>query len=602
MNGFSQNVSRNKSDIVRLEIEKHHRELHIRQMVGSIIGSTVVAIILLLTLWDRDQPNKLAYVWIISISFFIACRALQGYMLYRSPVSSKKEHYWEQALSIYTLGAGITWGVSPFIFGLDTTHELIFSALCVSGLIAASVISLSNSSRDYIFFSGSITLCMIIYHLQSDYQFSNYISLLFFLFFLCSIYFARNVMLLQLSSKGLIEKNLELINKLVTEKDNAERSNKEKTRFIANASHDLRQPLHALGLYLDSLGNLHRSEEEKLEVLKKSKSSLKSLDDLFSSLLDISNIDAGEVTIAPLHFRVSQLFEQIIDQIKGSASEKNINIITKVDRDQVVFCDPILTARCLRNVTMNAIKHADCKEIKIECHSLNNNIEITVTDNGKGIPRDSIDKVFEEFEQLDNPNRDRQKGLGLGLTIVKRLLELQNHPYELHSKLGLNTVFTVQLPYGNKGYVNNILYHEKKEQKIDFEKSILVIDDEQQVLDGMKIILNDWNQNVYIANSVEQAIDAAKQGFNPDIIISDYRLQDNKTGADAIIAMREYLSDSTQIVFITGETGPEKIKEVRLQGYPLIHKPIMGGGLKSILIRLHKKPMLGKIKSAAVNT
>ena len=594
MNEFTKNFSRNNSYKVRLEIEKYHRDLSLRQMFGSLVGSTVIVIILVFTLWNKQQSDNLFYFWLFSLIVFISFRGIQGYMFYRSPINSKVAEQWENLLWIYSLGAGFTWGLSPYVFEINTTHELIFSALYTAGLIAASIVSLSASIRDYLFFSGSISICMIIYHINSDYPYSNFTAFLFFLFFLCSWYFARNLMLLQLSSKDLIEKNVELINMLVIEKDNAERSNKEKTHFIANASHDLRQPLHALGLYLDSL-DTERSEQERKEVLKKSKNSLKSLDDLFSSLLDISNIDAGAITFTPLHFRVSQLFEQIIDQIKGGASEKNIKITTQVDSAQNVYCDPVLTARCLRNVAINAIKHSECDEIKIECNSLEKNIEISVSDNGKGIPEECLGKVFEEFQQLDNPSRDRQKGLGLGLTIVKRLFKLQEHSFELTSKLDSGTRFSFQLPYGNKSYISNILYREKNERKINFEKSILVIDDEQQVLDGMRIILNDWKQNVRVTNSIEQAISAIEKGFKPDIIISDYRLQNNKTGADAVQQMHNNLSKQTQIVFITGETEPKKIKEIRSYGYPLIHKPIMGAGLKSILIRLHKNPALGKV-------
>ena len=594
MNELTKNFSRNNSYKVRLEIEKYHRDLSLRQMFGSLVGSTVIVIILVFTLWNKQQSDNLFYFWLFSLIVFISFRGIQGYMFYRSPINSKVAEQWENLLWIYSLGAGFTWGLSPYVFEINTTHELIFSALYTAGLIAASIVSLSASIRDYLFFSGSISICMIIYHINSDYPYSNFTAFLFFLFFLCSWYFARNLMLLQLSSKDLIEKNVELINKLVIEKDNAERSNKEKTHFIANASHDLRQPLHALGLYLDSL-DTERSEQERKEVLKKSKNSLKSLDDLFSSLLDISNIDAGAITFTPLHFRVSQLFEQIIDQIKGGASEKNIKITTQVDSAQNVYCDPVMTARCLRNVAINAIKHSECDEIKIECNSLEKNIEISVSDNGKGIPEECLGKVFEEFQQLDNPSRDRQKGLGLGLTIVKRLFKLQEHSFELTSKLDSGTRFSFQLPYGNKSYISNILYREKNERKINFEKSILVIDDEQQVLDGMRIILNDWKQNVRVTNSIEQAISAIEKGFKPDIIISDYRLQNNKTGADAVQQMHNNLSKQTQIVFITGETEPKKIKEIRSYGYPLIHKPIMGAGLKSILIRLHKNPALGKV-------
>ena len=592
---LSKQVLKNNPLNVRKEVETYHRVLYLRHMLGSFIGSLVIVIITLITLKGNSTSDTLLYTWLASISFFMVFRVIQGYMFYNSPVNSKEAHRWGKLMSIYTIGAGITWGLSPYVFHPSGTHELIFSALYATGLIAASIVSLSGSIRDFVYFSGAISICMVTYHVSSDYPYSNYTGFLFFLFFLCSFYFSRNVMLLQKSSRDLIDKNIDLINKLVIEKENAERSNKEKTHFIANASHDLRQPLHALGLYLDSLGN-EGSKEKKKQVLEKSKSSLKSLDDLFSSLLDISNIDAGAITIAPLHFRVNQLFEQILDQIKGNANEKNIHIETQVYTDQIVFCDPLLTARCLRNVAINAIKHADCTELKIQCTALKNAIQISIIDNGKGIAEENLGKIFQEFEQLDNPNRDRQKGLGLGLTIVKRLLELQGYPFRMTSSIGNGTTFSFKLPLGSEQYVSNIIYREKNERKIDFIKSILVIDDEQQVLDGMNLILRDWQQNICIANSAKQAINFVDKGFMPDIIISDYRLQNNQTGADVINHILDQLPKHTQIVFITGETEPSKIKEVRSHGYPLIHKPIMGAGLKSMLIRLHNNPTIGQVK------
>jgi CheY-like chemotaxis protein len=399
---------------------------------------------------------------------------------------------------------------------------------------------------------------------------------------------------MQNAADSLLNRNAKLIKKLIDEKENAERSSKEKTRFIANASHDLRQPLHALGLYLDSLDN-NKSEEDKTIILKKSKQSLKSLDNLFSSLLDISNIDAGAITIAPLHFKLSQLFEEVTDHIKGTANEKGIRLKVEVDNELSAFCDPVLSGRCLRNIAINAIHHSECSEITLIASTEKNNIIISISDNGKGIASENLDLIFEEFQQLDNPHRDRMKGLGLGLTIVKRLLKLQGHKLEVESEVGFGTTFKVSLPYGNSTYISNIRYNANKLKKLRVKKSILVIDDEQQILDGMGLLLNDWQQNVSLAGSIDDAIESVKEGFSPEIIISDYRLQNNTTGADAIRAIKSLINENTQIVFISGETEPQKISEIRNHGYPLIHKPVMGAALRSILSRLHNNPEDGRL-------
>jgi len=553
------------TDKVRLETEKHKRQLFHRHMLGSTLGSTLIVIIMALMFWHKQESNVNLYLWLVCIMFFIFFRLFQGLRFSNSRIDSPQAKIWGKLIHIYTIGAGLTWGLSPYIFKPSTTHELIFTALYACGLIAAATVSLSARMKDFMFFTGSIAMCMVSYHFVVDYPYSNLTGLLFFIYFTIAAFFARNVKLLQSSSSDLIEKNILLIDKLTLEKENVERSSKEKTRFIANASHDLRQPLHALGLYLDSLSG-DRSAEDKQQILSKSKRSLKSLDDLFSSLLDISNIDAGVVTISPLHFRVEQLFQQIMDHLKGGASEKNINIDVHVSTDDIVFCDPLLTARCLRNVVINAIKHADCSLIKIECTVLEDMVEVSVSDNGKGIQEDSLDIIFEEFHQLDNPNRDRQKGLGLGLSIVKKLFELQGHAYEIQSTVGSGTKFSFLLPRGNGQFISNILYRERESNEIDFNKSILIVDDEQQVLDSMGMVLKDWQQDIMLAGSIDEANKVIDEGFVPDIIFTDYRLQNNQTGADVISKVKDKLPDHTQVIFITGETEPSKIIEIRAHG------------------------------------
>lgn len=583
------------SEISLLDNAKNeHIRLFERQMFGSFFGSLLIAIIISATFWDSEKYSSAFYIWLFTILFLICFRLIQGYQFVKSKPNSRKAKIWNALMNLYTIGAGTAWGISPYIFQPETGHELVFTTLYSCGLIAAAVVSLSSNMRDFTLFSGCIAIFMVSFHITSDYQHSNISGLLFSIYFLVTLFFARNVSLMHNAADSLLNKNKNLINRLIDEKENAERSNKEKTRFIANASHDLRQPLHALSLYLDSLDN-NKSKEDQAEIIKKSKRSLKSLDDLFSSLLDISNIDAGAITIAPLHFKLAQLFNEISDQTKVAANEKKIELNINVDDEICVLCDPVLSARCLRNIVINAIRHSECSTINLSAEAKKNHVVIKIEDNGKGIVEENLDIIFEEFQQLDNPHRDRMKGLGLGLTIVKRLLDLQNHHLKVESTLNQGTTFKIYLPYGDSTNTCNIRYDAEQVKKLTFKKSILIIDDEQQVLDGMKLLLNDWKQTISLAGSVNSAIENIQKGFSPDIIISDYRLQNNKTGADAINAIKSFISENTQIVFISGETEPQKITEIRTHGYPLIHKPVMGAALRSILTRLHNNPDHGRL-------
>ena len=592
---FKKESAETSSDISLIGKSQDVRsKLFERQMLGSFFGNLFIATIFSFIFWESEKNNTIFFIWLITILFFISFRLIQGYHFLKTKPGTKKRKIWESLMSVYTIGAGTAWGISPYVLEPETIHELVFTTIYACGLIAAAVVSLSGKMRDFLLFSGSIAFFMVSFHLSSDYQHSDTSGYLFIFYFLITCFFARNVGIMQNEADQLLQKNTKLIDKLIEEKDNAERSNKEKTRFIANASHDLRQPLHALGLYLDSLDS-DKSIDEKADILKKSKQSLKSLDDLFSSLLDISNIDAGVITISPLHFKLSHLLDEIIEQVKGAANEKQIELNIETDEEMCAFCDPVLSGRCLRNIIINAIQHADCSEIMITTIPLEDEIMIRIRDNGKGIAEENLSIIFEEFQQLNNPQRDRKKGLGLGLTIVKRLLSLQGHEFGIDSSLGVGTTFKIYIPYGNNTYISDIRYKASKVEQLSFEKSILIIDDEKQILDGMGFLLSDWKQDVALAASIDEAVDSVKSEFDPNIIISDYRLQNNATGADAINALIPFIKKNTQIVFISGETDPQKINEIRKHGYPLIHKPVMGPPLRSLLIRLDNNPDQGRI-------
>ena len=588
MERFKNKIEQEKNQLLN-QSEQETIELFRKQVLGSSLGSLlVVGTLATVYLIDGNNTHYQCF-WFFIILGFIGFRYIQGIQFYKARPGSEQAEKWSNLIHVYTIGAGLSWGSSPYIFHPESSHELIFTTIYACGLIAAATVSLSARMKDYLLFTSCIALPITFFHLTSDYPHAKTSGILFLLYFMVTSYFARNVSLLQSASNNLSKKNINLIQHLLTEKENAVKANIEKTRFIAYASHDLRQPLHALGLYLDSLDNDDIDESEKKDIVKKSKSSLRSLDDLFTALLDISNIDAGAISISPVHFKIQQLFYELRDQIRVTANLKEIDIHISTDDEHIVCCDPVLSTRCVRNILINALRHSGCSHIHISSISHQNNIEVRIEDNGKGIAEENLELIFEEFQQLDNPNRDRKKGLGLGLTIVKGLLELQGHKLTVTSELGKGTCFSIFLPYGSARHINDVRYNTKQLNKLDFKKSILLIDDEEAVLDSMRLLLNAWEQEIQTAESIETAIEIVSNGFKPDIVISDYRLQNNKTGADAINSIKPQLKDNTQIIFITGETDPNKINEIRSHGYPLIHKPVMPINLRSILTNLNQE-------------
>jgi two-component system, sensor histidine kinase len=382
-----------------------------------------------------------------------------------------------------------------------------------------------------------------------------------------------------------------LAEKLRLEKERAEEANLAKSRFLASASHDLRQPIHALGMFLGALSQ-HEMSNEMRRLVGHMEGSVEAMDSLFSSLLDISRLDAGVVQSHPQTFRIDSLLERICRDNRSEAEEKNIRLIY-CRSSLTVFTDPILLERILRNIISNAVRYTDKGRVLVGCRPRGTRLKIEVWDSGRGIPQNQHDRVFEEFYQLGNPERDRTKGLGLGLAIVKRLTVILDCPYELRSQPGKGTVFTISVPITNAASL--------AEQLADVSPGllrrglILVVDDEITIREAMHSLLSGWGHEVMLAGSgaemLEQLADCPKR---PDLIICDYRLRAGENGIDVIRRLQSEYNDDIPAVLITGDTAPDRLSEAKASGFLLLHKPVANVKLRAtishLMSPLHDEP------------
>ncbi|MGH1540766.1 MAG: ATP-binding protein [Arenicella sp.] len=584
---------------IEQKIDAEMLSLFRKQLKSGLSGAFVCIMATIVTFWNTGQDTTLL-IWVIAMGVLFSFRLLHALRFPSLDQLIGNTSRWKTSFTIYSLINGIFWGIMPFIFEVNA-FELMIITMLACGLISGAIPSLSPHMPAYFAFSFTITAMFAGYFFSLIDVGSNTLAIALTLYMLVTLYSAHTSNSSFKSSLQIRYQNITLIKQLkgqalalTEERNNAERANVEKSRFLAAASHDLRQPLHSLGLFLGAMES-HLENPTAIDLLGKSNKSLQSLEDLFSSLLDISKLDAGAIDILPIHFNISSVIQNIEDQLEGIASKQQITLRI-IPTDHTVFGDPILITRCLFNLIINAVQHSDCTEIVVRCSQVDHDIEINVSDNGKGIPNVEINNIFNEFHQLNNPERDRRKGLGLGLTIVKRLCELQNHDLKLSSKVNEGTDFSVTVPSGKAELITDIQQQHNRNTDIKEARQILVIDDEEHVLDGIKIVLDQWKQSVQCATTIDAAIEVLNEGFQPEVIISDYRLQDNKTGTDAIHAITPLLNTTAQIIFITGDTSPERIIEARQSGYPLIHKPLQPVMLKMILNRLSDNPDLGRLK------
>ena len=371
---------------------------------------------------------------------------------------------------------------------------------------------------------------------------------------------------------------------LEAQRDRAERAVQAKSRFFAAASHDLRQPLHALSLFVGALkARTHQPESQTL--IDNIEASTAAMGLLFNALLDISRLDAGAVEPRRQHFALGQLLDQLARQFAPLAAEKHLRLRFR-PCTATVYSDPLLVERILANLVANAVRYTDDGGVLVACRRRGERLRISVYDTGRGIPAAQQEQVFQEFVQLQNAERDRSKGLGLGLAIVARLARLLDHPLELHSRPGRGTVFTVDLPFGDTAEIQPPAPPTAPPTQLPADALVLLIDDEQAILRGMNELFDHWNIALVTARSADEAehwLDALERV--PDVIVSDFRLVDDD-GIAVIQRMREKFGRAIPAILITGDTAPDTIRRIGDSGIPLLHKPLRPAKLRALLTHL----------------
>lgn len=362
-------------------------------------------------------------------------------------------------------------------------------------------------------------------------------------------------------------------------------------RFMAAASHDLRQPLHALGLYLTALRS-HVNSEQGLNILDNTYRSTEALNQLLNSMLDLSKLDAGVVEVTNEDLSVDEVFERIHQTFLPNANQRNLDLLVEKSGSWV-YSDRALLERVLSNLVSNALNYTQEGSVTLSAHPIDGHARIVVADTGAGIPESEHEAIFNEYYQLHNPERDRTKGLGLGLSIVKRLTRLLDIELSISSKPQKGTQFELLVPAGERidRAADAVCSRNGSYQKNLAGLSILVIDDEHDVRDGMDSLLSQHHCRVVLADSIE---DACAQIIDlewvPDIIIADYRLRDEKTGDTAIQRVREEVNEDVPAMIITGDTSPARLREATASGFLLLHKPVIGEELLDAIVQLAGEP------------
>ncbi|HZO22068.1 MAG TPA: PAS domain S-box protein [Steroidobacteraceae bacterium] len=365
-------------------------------------------------------------------------------------------------------------------------------------------------------------------------------------------------------------------------RETADRANQAKSRFLATASHDLRQPLQSLALLNGTLRRLV-DHPDALEALTYQDQAIEAMSRLLNALLDISKLESGAIRPAPVDFTVTSLFKELEQEYTAVAANKGLQLHVSAT-PKSVHSDPALVGQILRNLLSNAVKYTRAGSVRLVSLSSPGAVRIEVIDTGIGIPADQLQFIYDEFFQVGVPTNSSRDGYGLGLSIVHRLVRLLQLKLEVRSEVGQGSVFALELPQGRASTVASTARATLAQSARQASApQLLLVEDDPAVRDATRMLLKVEGYRVLTAGSLAEARSAAQQNPQLDLLVTDYHLSNGETGAQVITALREELGQHLKAVLITGDTSSAMKELQRDERLRLARKPIRAEELLALL-------------------
>jgi PAS domain S-box-containing protein len=354
-------------------------------------------------------------------------------------------------------------------------------------------------------------------------------------------------------------------------------ANLQQSRFLAAASHDLRQPLQTLNL-LNRAARKHAGTHVALRgILERQQRALDSMSALLGSVLDISKLDGGAVEPHPAVHPIDEIFARLRADFEPQAADKGLSLVIDRCRD-AALTDAELLHRLLANLVSNAIRYTDKGDVRVACTRRGAKLEIEVRDTGIGIPPNQLERVFEEFYQVDHGS-ERPEGLGLGLSIVRRLAQILHCEVGVDSMLGQGSSFRVTV---DAAEIERDAAVGAGHEELADTGHVLIVDDEREVAEATSLLLELEGYEVRIASSEREAIEQALAS-SPDLIVSDYHLRCGETGVDVVKSIRDRTRNVIPAVFVTGDTAKAAIANSKIDNATLLNKPVRADDLIAVV-------------------
>ena len=571
---------------------REHVNVFLKAPNSIYLGHIASALALL---YIADQ-NAAVPFWFLVVWGLMQLIAYPGLMeLWRRAYQNKtsenqKPYLWIWLMDLLSLGVGGSWGVLIFV-NLDPSNVAHFAIQMsiAAGATSAATRSLGTFPRSFILYAVPFLGLLAVRLFMFGGEFNILGGLV--LVFLSMLLRSSNDVLLSVSQYiAISNENLDLAKRYRDAADDAEHANREKTRLLAAASHDLRQPIHAIGLHMETLPT-DAMDERGRETMQRIRNSLQTLSKLFNSVLDVGLLDSGKIQVRAGLFDLEDMLNHVLDDYEPLAEIAHVTLMLECPRVGVLG-DTILIRRMVQNLLSNAIRHAEGGSVRIQVINEKDNLSIAVSDDGPGVATEHQAIIFEEFTQISQRSPhlsstqdtagEQHRGLGLGLAIVRRLADLQNLSLDLQTgptgtRLSINGLQTAPLSAKPKQATSP---SDRVGARFK-QKRILVVDDDLETLKATVGLLNKWGCQT---SEASQLSDLGEIIGPFDLVISDYSFGADYTGIEIVHAARMKFGHSLRALIVSGDSSEAVQQQISDAGLLLIYKPVQPVQLRSAML------------------
>lgn len=540
-------------------------------------------------LFHLHRPDGVALIWGAVLAVVLGGRLVFVAARRRSITPGADARRARREYLVPLVASALAWSIGPFLFFPDQAgHQALMISIWIALATAAMPIVAVSRLAIYLWLVPLLLPLSARFLITGD-PTTNVLGAVAAVVLIVQLRLALEQNELLTATMLARLQNEDLVARLREQMSLVARTSEDKTRFLAAAAHDLRQPLHALGLFCAALDQRLRDIPEK-PLVRSMMKSIEALENSFGSILDVSRLDSGSVQPNVQVFPVRDVFRRLYMHYAGDAELADISLRFRA-AGRLVRSDAQLLERIVSNLIQNSLRYTRTGGVLVAARRrAAGQISIEVWDSGIGIAADKIDLIFQEFFQLDNPERDRSKGLGMGLAIVRRLSDLLGHQLEVRSIPGRGSVFRLLVPSAIEGAPDAAqLGADTLPPRIERNVTVLLIDDERAIREAMRELLTPMHVELLAAATTEEACRMARSARQPiDLILSDWRLRGDDDGIDAVRQVRRLTGATTPAVLITGETSPEIVKLAHASGLVVMHKPLQPKELLRLITPLSR--------------